>query len=88
VSVTPVEYPSIINQPIGGKMSHIHDIDDLETGDIIDRHWFCSDTCHRSWCREAGANYGGWNGCHELVSDTPVPCHQCGEALNVVPDIG
>jgi hypothetical protein len=69
-------------------MSHIHDVDDLETGDIIDRHWFCSDSCHQFWCRAAGVNYGGWNGCHELVSDTPVPCYHCGDALNVVPDVG
>ena len=68
-------------------MPHIHEIDDL-AGDLVDLHYFCNDWCHRAWCLESGTNYGGWNGCHELVSDTPVPCHQCGSPLNVVPDVG
>ena len=68
-------------------MSHIHETED-DNGDIIDRYWFCSDTCHRFWCGDAGVPYGGWNGCHELVSDSPVPCQECGRALNVVPDVG
>ena len=66
-------------------MPHIHEIDDL-AGDLVDLHYFRNDWCHRAWCLESGVNYAGWNGCHELISDDIVPCHQCGNELNVIPE--
>lgn len=60
-------------------MSHKHDIDGPD-GDILDRVYFCSDFCHKSWCQNQNLHeYGGWDGCHELEYDTP--CEACGENI-------
>lgn len=55
---------------------HYHHIED-EDGDLAAVVPFCCDSCHRGWCAENGATYGGWNGCQE-GSDSPEWCAQCG----------
>ena len=55
---------------------HYHYITDAH-GDIVEAVAFCSDSCHREWCRENDQEYGGWNGCHE-GGDYPEFCAQCG----------
>lgn len=55
---------------------HIHERTD-ERGDITDVITFCSDSCHRDWCAATGADYGGWNGCHESP-DYGAYCTACG----------
>lgn len=37
-----------------------------ENGDVVDATVFCSDYCHREWCKIEGVTYQGWNGCHEM----------------------
>lgn len=48
-------------------------------GDAIDAEYFCSDWCHRSWCKDTEAEYEGWNGCHEVSS--PQFCASCTEQI-------
>jgi len=55
---------------------HIHCVEDTK-GDVIDVIPFCSDGCHRDYCREHGLAYGGWFGCQE-GGDYPEWCAQCG----------
>lgn len=55
---------------------HIHEVMD-ERGDLVDRAYFCCDSCHRSWCREHDEPYGGWDGCHE-AGNGPEYCSHCG----------
>jgi hypothetical protein len=55
-------------------MAHFIDLEDTQ-GDIIDREYYCSNSC-----AETSPNYKGWNGCHEL--DTPEVCQNCeGEVI-------
>ena len=56
---------------------HYHFIEDAD-GDLVDAVPFCSDACHRDWCRAQGERYGGWNGAHG-GADYPEPCAECGE---------
>lgn len=46
-----------------------------DMGDIVDAEYFCSDYCHRQWCEDNGKEYGGWNGCHEVMA--PQYCASC-----------
>ena len=39
---------------------HVHYVE--EDGELVDIVPFCSDSCHRTWCRENNERYGGWNG--------------------------
>jgi hypothetical protein len=55
---------------------HYYPIKDA-TGDLVDLVPFCSDSCHRDWCNDHGAEYGGWNGCQE-GGDYAEFCAQCG----------
>ena len=59
-------------------MAHIHDTEDA-IGDLLDRFYFCSDYCHKSWCQNQNIDFDGWNGCHELEFDGT--CDACGETL-------
>ena len=52
-------------------MAHFVDIDDAN-GDVIDREYYCTDTCAKT-----SSSYGGWNGAQEL--DTPEICNFCEE---------
>jgi len=45
-------------------------------GDLVDLVPFCSDSCHRQWCRDTGAEYRGWNGCMERP-DYDQECASC-----------
>lgn len=44
-------------------------------GDVVDAFYFCSDWCHRVFCREHNFEYEGWNGCHEI--EQPSKCANC-----------
>ena len=55
-------------------MVHIEFIND-SSGDIIDVNYYCCDSCNRAGAK----NYGGWNGCHEILS--PETCMNCGVDL-------
>jgi hypothetical protein len=62
-------------------MAHKHDIDGPD-GDILDRVYFCSDYCHKSWCQNQDLpeiTYAGWDGCHELEYDAE--CDTCGDII-------
>jgi len=54
-------------------MAHLVTIDDAD-GNVIDAHWYCSDTCAR-----ADHSYAGWNGCHVISTDYGfITCGTCG----------
>jgi hypothetical protein len=55
---------------------HYHAVED-DDGDLLTLVPFCSDSCHRSWCHDNGATYGGWNGCQE-GSGSGEWCAECG----------
>ena len=55
--------------------AHYHYVED-DQGDLVELVTFCGDWCHRSWCVDHDAIYGGWNGCHEI--EYQEPCAQCG----------
>lgn len=59
-------------------MAHYYEIED-DTGNLVDLVVFCSDWCHKSYCREHSLTYRGWNGCHE--NPYTVPCASCGETV-------
>lgn len=63
-------------------MAHIHRHTDTG-GELVDISFFCSNSCHRDWCRENGHQFDGWDGCHEL--DTAETCQNCGEIMNPWP---
>jgi hypothetical protein len=63
-------------------MSHVHYIEDPNTGDLTTLRVFCSDYCHRLWCEHNREEYGGWNGCHETSYTEP-----CGWCLTPVPGL-
>jgi len=47
-------------------------------GNVVDVIYFCSDGCHRDYCRaHPDLPYEGWNGCHE-GGDSVEFCAQCG----------
>jgi len=76
---TPLLLSTYCNEYGRNTVSHKHDIDGPD-GDILDRVYFCSDFCHKSWCQNQNLHeYGGWDGCHELEYDTP--CEACGENI-------
>ena len=56
---------------------HIHPIED-DRGDLVDVVSFCSDFCHRAWCRANNKKYDGWYGCQE-GGDGEEFCAHCGE---------
>lgn len=58
---------------------HYHFIND-DRGELLDIMPFCCDSCHQQWCKENGAEYGGWNGAHESgdYGDYLEFCAQCG----------
>ena len=51
-------------------MVHIEFIND-SSGDVVGVNYYCGDFCHR----EGAEEYGGWNGCHEILS--PETCKNC-----------
>ena len=55
---------------------HIHRITD-NAGELIDIVTFCTDRCHRQYCTDTGAVYGGWDGCNDMQS--PATCASCGQ---------
>lgn len=55
---------------------HIHRHENTE-GELIDLSYFCSDWCHRDWCRTTSNAYEGWDGCHEI--DGGQVCANCQE---------
>ena len=55
--------------------AHYHYVED-DQGDLVELVTFCGDWCHRCWCVDHDAIYGGWNGCHEI--EYQEPCAQCG----------
>jgi hypothetical protein len=59
-------------------MSHYFPIEDVE-GNLVEVVPFCSDWCHRDWCRQTGNEYKGWNGCHE--HDQVEECANCGDIM-------
>ena len=44
-------------------------------GQVLDVHEFCSDPCHRAWCRENGQGYPGNSQMHHPAQNTH--CHWC-----------
>ena len=59
-------------------MSHYHQIEDAG-GDPVALVYFCSDGCHRQWCRDRGIQYRDWDSCHEL--EHRQWCANCGATL-------
>lgn len=59
-------------------MAHYFEIED-DKGDLVDLRVFCSDGCHRDYCGLTLQAYKGWNGCHEIDTDTA--CHFCGTTV-------
>ena len=55
--------------------AHHHHVEEHQ-GDLVELVTFCGDWCHRCWCVDHDAIYGGWNGCHEI--EYQEPCAQCG----------
>lgn len=64
---------------------HQHLIED-DDGDVVDVVELCTDWCHREWCAQHGAEYDGWNGCHEVQVEhgTPMLCAHCGSDMAIV----
>ena len=47
-------------------------------GNVVDVIYFCSDSCHRSYCStHTDLTYEGWNGCQE-GGDSVEFCAACG----------
>jgi hypothetical protein len=53
--------------------AHLIDIDDKD-GQVVDRNYYCSDTCAKT-----DEKYNGWNGCHEIF--TWEICENCSKEL-------
>jgi hypothetical protein len=60
---------------------HVHRHED-NGGNLTDLTYFCSDWCHKDWCRATGQGYEGWDGCHE--TDTAQECANCHEPIGTV----
>ena len=58
--------------------AHMRLIEDTD-GNLIDADYFCSDFCHRDYCRQYKIPYEGWNGCHEVMA--PIHCENCNEEI-------
>ena len=61
---------------------HEYPIED-QNGEIHDVIRFCSDYCHREWCRIEGMPYRGWNGLREVESQVshPPTCDLCSDPI-------
>ena len=56
---------------------HAHIIENGKNN-IVDIIYFCSDVCHREYCKShTDLTYDGWNGCNE-GSDSVEFCSNCG----------
>ena len=60
---------------------HAHYLEDAH-GNLTDAIPFCSDSCHREWCRNASVDYNGWNGAHDS-GDSNEYCANCGTIAGV-----
>lgn len=56
--------------------AHLYLYEDSE-GQLVDVEYFCSDYCHRNWCKNTEREYGGWHGCNEVSA--PQWCAQCAD---------